>query len=117
MPIRIKRVYLAPAADDGLRVLVDRLWPRGLSKEKAAIDVWMKDIAPSAALRRSFGHEASRWNEFTSAYFRELDEQEAAVCLLLDHARRGRLTLLYAARNERCNNAVALRDYLAGKRC
>lgn len=114
MDIRIRRVYEPLAADDGTRVLVDRLWPRGVAKAKLPDTQWMKDIAPSTALRESFAHQPGRWAEFRKHYFKELDANPDAVDALRKLARHGRLTLLYAARDEAHNNALALRDYLLG---
>jgi len=111
---RLKRVHAAPAGDDGVRVLVDRLWPRGVSKEDAAVDHWMRDLAPSSELRRWFGHRVDRWDEFRRRYFAELDARAAALEPL--RALRGRVTLLFAARDERHNNAVALKEYLESGR-
>ena len=112
--LRIKRVYAPAAADDGLRVLVDRLWPRGIAKEKARIDLWLKDISPSEALRRRFHGDPSKWQEFVTAYDGELRREPAssAVVILRDHLRHQPVTLLYAARDETHNNAVALKDWL-----
>jgi len=113
---RIKRVYAPVATDDGLRVLVDRLWPRGIAKEKARIDLWLKDIAPSQALRRRFHGDPSKWREFVAAYDGELRREPAstAVASLRQHLRSRPVTLLYAARDETHNNAVALKDWLEG---
>lgn len=113
-PLRIKRIYQAPAEDDGLRVLVDRLWPRGLTKAKADVDLWLKDIAPSDALRRMVHGDPSKWETFVAAYRRELAQEPArtAAAGLREHIRRGAVTLLYAARNESRNNAVALKEWL-----
>lgn len=112
--IRLKRAYELPEEDDGLRVLVDRLWPRGLSKDKAAIDHWAKASAPSNELRRWFGHDPARWGEFQSRYRDELQSPEAEeeIAALRAMARKSRMTLLYAAKDEERNNAVVLRDYL-----
>src|SRR5690606_24841191 len=107
-----KRVYDAPSAEDGLRVLVDRLWPRGLSKESAAIDEWRKELAPSAELRKWFGHRPERWPQFLRRYAEELQEQKEALAELRDIARQRTVTLLYAARDAEHNNAVALRALL-----
>jgi uncharacterized protein YeaO (DUF488 family) len=112
MAIRIKRVYDAPGKNDGTRVLVDRIWPRGLSKESAAIDVWMKEVAPSTALRKWFGHDPARWDEFQSRYRKELDRRGDAVAELVRLAKQGRLTLVYAAKDEDHNNAVVLKEYV-----
>jgi len=110
--IHIKRVYEAPSKEDGYRVLVDRLWPRGLSKEAAYLDLWLREVAPSTALRKWFNHEAYRWKEFTHHYAAELDQQPEAVEKLRRIARTDRLTLLFSASNQKWNNAVALKAYL-----
>lgn len=115
MSIRLKRIYESTAADDGYRVLVDRLWPRGISKEKAHIDAWLKEIAPSDGLRKWFGHDPEKWQEFSERYFRELDGHSEAVELLARKAAEGRITLLFASADREFNNAVALKDYLAAK--
>jgi uncharacterized protein YeaO (DUF488 family) len=111
---RVKRIYEPASADDGVRVLVDRLWPRGVSKQKAHIDAWLKEIAPSDALRKKFHGQADTWKEFVAAYARELKEEpaKAAVAELRDKAKHGPVTLLYAARDEEHNNAVALKEWL-----
>jgi uncharacterized protein YeaO (DUF488 family) len=110
----LKRAYEAPAASDGTRVLVDRLWPRGISKEKGKIDLWLKDISPSDALRKRFHGKPEDWAGFVKAYAAELegDAQQAAVKELRGLMRKGKVTLLYAAKDETHNNAVALRDWL-----
>jgi uncharacterized protein YeaO (DUF488 family) len=115
MHIKLKRIYEGPATTDGCRVLVDRVWPRGISREKARLDLWMKDIAPSSALRRWFGHDPARWAEFVSRYAGELDSRQDLVQDLLDRAAKGSLTLVYAARDQEHNNAKALKDYLEKK--
>jgi uncharacterized protein YeaO (DUF488 family) len=112
MAIRLKRVYEPAAAADGCRILVDRLWPRGLSKRKARVDLWIKDAAPSPGLRRWFGHEADRWPEFKRRYAAELKARPEGVAPILARARRGRVTFLFAARDPRRNNAAALKQYL-----
>ena len=111
---RVKRIYEPAAADDGYRVLVDRLWPRGVSKQKAHIDAWLKEIAPSDALRKQFHGQADTWKEFVAAYARELKAEPAksAAAELCKRAKREPVTLLYAARDENHNNAVALKDWL-----
>ena len=101
-----------PSRDDGVRVLVDRLWPRGLPKTRAAVDLWLKDLAPSVRLRRWFNHDPARWNEFTQRYAEELDAKTTAVAALLGAARRGKVTLLFGARDHKYNNATALHEYL-----
>lgn len=110
--IRIKRVYEAPAKEDGYRVLVDRLWPRGVSKQKAALDLWLKDVAPSPELRIWFGHQPERFSEFSALYLAELDKNPATKTLLELHAKHQQLTLLYAAKNEAVNHALVLNDFL-----
>lgn len=112
--LRIKRVYAPAADDDGLRVLVDRLWPRGIAKEKARIDLWLKDIAPSEALRRRFHGDPGKWHEFVAAYDGELRREPASTAAagLRERLRRQPVTLLYAARDETHNNAVALKEWL-----
>jgi uncharacterized protein YeaO (DUF488 family) len=116
--IRIKRVYEPPAPEDGYRVLVDRLWPRGLKRKDAAIDAWLRELAPSTELRRWFGDDDASWPEFTRRYRKELAAPELAASLadLRARARAGVVTLLYAKRDMQENNAVALRDYLETKR-
>ena len=113
MKIRIKRVYDTPSPDDGLRVLIDRLWPRGLKKADAAVDIWARQLAPSSQLRKWFGHEESRFAEFSRRYRRELASQTSAVDQLVARAGRNQLTILYAAKNNRCNNAVVFKAWLA----
>jgi uncharacterized protein YeaO (DUF488 family) len=110
--VRLKRIYEAAADDDGARVLVDRLWPRGVSKTRAALTTWCKDIAPSPELRRWFGHEPSRWPEFAERYRAELRQNAELIAALRAMARQGPLTLLFGARDEAHNEAVVLRDYL-----
>lgn len=107
-----KRVYQPAAADDGYRVLVDRLWPRGCRKVDLALDAWLRELAPSAALRQAFGHDPRRFAEFAAAYRGELAAHGQLCRALLDRARQGRLTLLYAARDARCNNAQVLAAFL-----
>jgi uncharacterized protein YeaO (DUF488 family) len=116
--IALKRVYEPAQAEDGTRVLVDRLWPRGLRKDKAEIDFWAKDVAPSNALRRWFGHKPERWKEFEKRYREELVAPEAQrqVDAIRALARKAHVTLLYAAHDEAMNNAVALRNYLRKRR-
>ena len=116
--IKVKRVYEAPAASDGTRILVDRLWPRGIAKAKAKIDLWLKDIAPSDALRKRFHGHPEDWDEFRKAYAAELksDETQSAVKELRSFQRKGPVTLLYAARDQEYNNAVALKQWLGRRR-
>jgi uncharacterized protein YeaO (DUF488 family) len=110
--VNVKRIYDPPAPSDGFRVLVDRLWPRGLSKDAAAFDEWMKDIAPSAELRRWFGHDPARWNEFRQRYAEEVGQHQDLLDDLRKRARHGPITLVYSARDETHNNAVALRNLI-----
>lgn len=110
--IRLKRAYLPPAPEDGLRVLVDRLWPRGISKSDAKIDRWMKELAPSSELRRWFGHDPSRWDEFRRRYEAELSQRADLLDELRELAQNGPLTLVFGARDELHNQAVVLRDLL-----
>lgn len=114
MELAVKRIYEPPAPDDGQRVLVDRIWPRGVRKEDAALTLWLKDIAPSNALRKRFGHEPARWAEFQRRYRDELDLNGEAVAELRALLREGKVTLLYGAHDEAHNNAVALASYLRG---
>lgn len=114
MSVRIKRVYDEPAADDGERILVDRLWPRGISKEKAAFDAWMKEVAPTSGLRKWFDHRPERWDEFRQRYRAEL-QGNPAVEALRAHVAAGRVTLLYGSRNREFNHAAVLADFLAEK--
>ena len=111
---RVKRIYEPAAADDGLRILVDRLWPRGISKEKARIDLWLKDVAPSDGLRRLVHGKPGQWDTFVAAYAKELAREPArsAAADLRNKARTGTITLLYAARDETHNNAAALKHWL-----
>ena len=108
---QIKRVYAPPEPADGTRILVDRLWPRGISRERAAIDLWLKVIAPSDALRKRFHAKPGNWREFCDAYHAEL-ESNAATQDLIGRLKSGPVTLLYAARNEHQNNALALKAWL-----
>ena len=112
MDIRIKRAYEPPSSHDGTRILVDRLWPRGLKKSDAAIAQWMKEVAPSGALRKWFGHDPARWVEFRSRYKAELRAKRDLLAELRDLANKGPLTLVYSARDHAHNQAVVLRDEL-----
>jgi uncharacterized protein YeaO (DUF488 family) len=113
--IQTKRVYEPANPHDGFRVLVDRVWPRGMTKEQVQADLWIKDAAPSTALRKWFGHDQSKWEEFKNRYFLELQAQPEAVARLLDETAKGRLTLLFSARDVERNQAVALREYLLAR--
>lgn len=112
MQIAVKRAYDDPAPADGQRILVDRVWPRGVRKAELGHDAWLKDLAPSRNLRKWFGHDPDRWAAFQARYFRELDDASEAVGDLLARARQGKVTLLFAAKDEDRNNAVALKHYL-----
>jgi uncharacterized protein YeaO (DUF488 family) len=114
--ISLKRAYEPPARADGCRILVERLWPRGLTKQKAKIDLWAKDAAPSTELRRWFGHDPERWAEFKRRYFEELGAWEDAVEPIRARVRAGRVTFVFASREPRFNNAVALKEYLDRRR-
>ncbi len=113
--IRTKRVYEPAEPEDGARILVDRLWPRGISKKGLGLDSWHKDIAPSSELRKWFHHDTSRWDEFRRRYFAELDNNPTAWGSLAELVLSGNVTLLYSAKDERHNNAEVLRDYLEAK--
>ena len=110
--IAIKRIYEPAAENDGYRILVDRLWPHGISKAKARIDLWLKEIGPSTELRQWFNHDPERWKEFTVRYRAELKEQAALLEVIRGHAQAGPVTLLYAAHDEEHNQAVVLHDVL-----
>lgn len=109
---KLKRAYEEPAAADGRRFLVERLWPRGVKKETLQVEAWLKDVAPSTGLRRWFGHDPAKWETFRRRYFEELDARPDAWRPLLAAARRGRVTLVYSSHDTQHNNAVALKDYL-----
>jgi len=113
--ILIKRVYDSPASGDGFRVLVDRLWPRGMTKEKVDAVLWLKEVAPSNELRHWFNHDPAKWEEFKSRYIAELAGEQESVKKILDLAARGTVTLLYGSREEKMNQAVVLREYLMMK--
>jgi uncharacterized protein YeaO (DUF488 family) len=110
--VRIKRAYEKPAKEDGYRILVDRLWPRGIKKETAKIDFWPKELAPSNALRQWYGHDPDKWMEFKSRYFAELAAQEKGVKELVDYVRKGPVTFIYSSKEANINNAVALKEYM-----
>lgn len=111
MKLRLKRVYERPAKDDGLRVLVDRLWPRGLKKEDAAVDLWLKEIAPTSELRKWFGHDPERWTEFRRRYRVELEQRGEQIGTLRERG-GGTVTLLYGAKDEKHNQAIVLKEFL-----
>jgi uncharacterized protein YeaO (DUF488 family) len=113
--IRLKRIYEPPSADDGIRVLVDRLWPRGISKERAKLDHWLKEIAPTGALRKWFAHDQKKWAEFRERYIKELRANRDAVATLKQLEHNKTITLLFAAKDEAHNEAVVIRDYIKSK--
>lgn len=112
--IKIKRVYESFDKNDGLRILVDRLWPRGLTKGRAKIDLWSKDITPSDTLRKWFAHDSAKWEEFKARYFQELKNKKEAVEVIKEKVREGKVTLVYGAKDTEHNNAQALKEYLSG---
>ena len=110
--IQLKRAYEKASSSDGQRILVERLWPRGVTKQRAALDQWLKDVAPSPQLRKWFGHDPARWEQFERRYWKELESNPEAVDLLKRKARQGKVTLVYAARDQEHNGALALKEYL-----
>ena len=112
MNIKIKRAYEQPHKDDGLRILVDRLWPRGLTKEKASVDLWLKEIAPSTELRKWFAHDPDKWKGFRGRYETEISHKPALIKVLKEKAREGTITLIYGARDEKHNEALVLKQFL-----
>ena len=115
MMLKLKRAYEPQSRSDGTRVLVERLWPRGLPKATLRIDAWLKDVGPSTELRQWFSHDPVKWPAFRARYFRELDSRPDAWRPIVSAARRGTVTLVYSSRDMQHNNAVALRDYLQSK--
>ena len=115
MKLKIKRVYEKPQKEDGTRVLVDRLWPRGLTKEKAAVNLWLKEIAPSTALRKWFGHDPGKWTAFQKRYRQEIKKNKEQVAILNEQLMKGNVTLVYGAKDEEHNEALVLRDWLQPK--
>ncbi|MGE5589276.1 MAG: DUF488 domain-containing protein [Bacillota bacterium] len=113
--IRVKRVYEPPDADDGLRFLVERLWPRGMSKDALALTAWLRDVSPSPALRRWYGHDPERWDEFQRRYRAELEAEPDAWGPLLKDCRQGNVTLLYSARDTQRNSALLLKEFLEAR--
>ena len=112
MKVRVKRIYEPVAATDGVRILVDRLWPRGISKSDAKLDLWLPDIGPSTALRQWFNHDSARWMEFRRLYHAELKKKPAALATIRQQGKGRNVTLLYSAKDERYNQAVALQSFL-----
>jgi uncharacterized protein YeaO (DUF488 family) len=112
MPIHLKRAYDAPAQSDGCRVLIDRIWPRGVTKDHLKLDLWMKDLAPSTDLRKWFGHDPEKWEEFKKRYARELEQRADALEQLVERAKTGRVTLVFGAKDTEHSNATALKEHL-----
>lgn len=112
MKIKIKRAYVIPAKSDGKRILIDRLWPRGLSKEKAQIDLWVKDIAPTTELRKWFAHDPKKWTEFQKRYTKEIKDNKEVLATLRKELVSGQATLIYSAKDEEHNDAVVLKAFL-----
>ena len=108
----MKRAYEKPEPDDGKRILVDRLWPRGLRKDAAKIDVWLKDVAPSPELRKWYSHDQTKWVEFKKRYWSELDNKEELVRKLCEESKRGKLTFLFGSKEQKLNSAAALKEYI-----
>ena len=116
MNIKIKRAYEEPDEADGFRILVDRLWPRGVTKEKASLDLWLKEIAPSTELRKWFGHDPEKWSGFRDRYETELRHNGELIETIIDKAKEGTVTLIYGARDEEHNEALVLKQYLEKKK-
>ena len=114
--IQLKRVYEKPSRKDGVRILVDRLWPRGLTKERAAVNLWLKDVAPSTELRKWFGHDPAKWKQFQVRYRKELREKKDALKLLKEKSQDHTVTLVYGARDEQHNEALVLRKIVEGRK-
>ena len=112
MPIFLKRAYEKPMAEDGERILVERLWPRGLKKENAKVTCWLKGLSPSPELRKWYSHDKTKWSEFKASYWKELDRQRDAVAALAEEGRKGRITFIYGSKEERLNSAAALKEYI-----
>jgi uncharacterized protein YeaO (DUF488 family) len=113
--IKVERIYNNPRGNKTFRILVDRLWPRGLSKANVKVDLWQKDIAPSNSLRKWFSHDENKWNDFKARYFKELEKNSEPVNTILDKINEGPITLLYGSKEEKYNNAIALKEYLEEK--
>lgn len=112
MEVKLKRVYEKSTKEDGARILVDRLWPRGLSKQKASVDIWLKEIAPSSELRKWFHHDPVKWKEFKKRYLLELKNKREPIDLLKEQMKKGTVTLLYGAKDEKHNEAIVLKELL-----
>lgn len=115
MPITLKRVYEKPSPEDGKRILVERLWPRGLKKEEAKVDEWLRDVAPSTELRKSYCHDPSKWTQFKERYWKELDKKHDLVSKLAKESRERRVTFVFASKEEKLNNATALKEYIESR--
>ena len=116
MNLKLKRVYEPPDKNDGTRILVDRLWPRGMTKVKAGVDIWLKELAPSAELRKWFGHDPDKWTEFKKRYRTELEENDEQLARLGEEIKKGAVTLLYGAKDEEHNDAVVLMELLRSQK-
>ena len=116
MNLKLKRVYEPSDKNDGTRILIDRLWPRGMTKAKAGVDIWLKELAPSAELRKWFGHDPDRWTEFKKRYRAELEENDEQLVRLREEIKKGAVTLLYGAKDEEHNDAVALAEFLRNQK-
>jgi uncharacterized protein YeaO (DUF488 family) len=112
MPISFKRVYEKPGLKDGKRILVERLWPRGLKKDEAKIDEWLREVAPSTELRKWFGHDPAKWDEFKERYWKELDKKNDIISKLAKERRGNKVTFVFAGKDQQHNNAVALKEYI-----
>jgi uncharacterized protein YeaO (DUF488 family) len=112
MPISLKRVYEKPGLKDGRRILVERLWPRGLKKDEAKIDEWLREVAPSTELRKWFGHDPAKWDEFKERYWKELDKKKDIISKLAKERLENKVTFVFAAKDQQHNNAVALKEYI-----
>jgi uncharacterized protein YeaO (DUF488 family) len=110
--IKLKRVYEEPSGDDGLRVLVERLWPRGVKKEDARLDLWLKDVSPSAELRKWYNHDVAKWSEFQKRYRAELPQRQDSLKMIVEKQRQGTVTFVYAARDREHNSALVLKEFL-----
>jgi uncharacterized protein YeaO (DUF488 family) len=113
--IKIKRIYEEPAAGDGFRILVDRLWPRGLTKAAAKVDLWVKDLAPSNELRKWYGHDPEKWTEFKKRYSGEMAKKDGELDLIVNKAKKGTVTFLFSSKEEKLNNAQALKEFVEAK--
>jgi len=115
MPISLKRAYEKPSPNDGKRILVERLWPRGLKKDEAKIDQWLREVSPSTELRKWFGHDSAKWTEFKERYREELDKKHDIISKLAKECREKKVTFVFAAKEQQYNNAVALKEYIESR--